>query len=109
MDYSVHYAALEFFAHRWTLEILASLDERPKRFTELQRAIDPVLSPKALTDALRRLTDQKLVMHPSDGDGLRYELTPDGRRMLPLIFEFVENLRLWVDTRNGADSTTHTE
>lgn len=94
MNFHPHYAALEFFAHRWTLEILEALDEHPKRFTELQRAIDPVLSPKALTAALRRLVNQNIVVHPSHADGMHYTLTPRGRRMLPLVNDFVKHLRL---------------
>jgi DNA-binding HxlR family transcriptional regulator len=107
VNYRVHYAALDFFAHRWTLEILAALDKRPQRFTELNRSIDPALSHKTLRDALRRLVAQKLVVR--DEHTLHYALTPDGQRALPLIDDFVTNLQLWGDGRDGDDPSTESE
>lgn len=104
MDFHVYYDALDFLRHRWTLEIIAALEDGPKRFSELDRSIDPSMSSKALTQALRRLVDQGLVSHPNDGDGLRYALTDHGQRVMPSIESMIKNLRWWDESREQSQS-----
>lgn len=107
MEFAAIYDALAFFGHRWTIEILASLAERPKRFTDLQRSINLVHA-KTFVDALRRLEDHGLITHPHHGDGTHYALTPEGRRILPLIVAFVDDLRWWGRANDNEPSPTAT-
>jgi DNA-binding HxlR family transcriptional regulator len=88
------YDALHLFGHRWTLELLTSLSEGPKRFNELQRDVGNINS-KTHNNALQRLADHGLVRHPNDGDGVHYILTPFGERALPALRRFVSELSQW--------------
>lgn len=100
------YDALRLFDHRWTLEILASLSEGPKRFNALQRDVGNINS-KTHRDVLQRLVDNGLVRHPSDGDGVHYALTAMGERALPALRAFIRELSLWDDARGGGDRSRH--
>ena len=101
MDFRAIYGALDFLAHRWTMEILASLADRPKGFNDLQRSVN-VVHPTSFNIALQRLVDQGLVSKPATR-GQAYTLTPAGERALPLIVRFVDELDLWSDDRVGDD------
>jgi DNA-binding HxlR family transcriptional regulator len=96
------YELLRFFDHRWTLELLSSLSEGPKRFNALQRDVGNINS-KTHRDALQRLVDRGLVRRPGDGDGVHYELTALGERALPALRTFVDELSQWDDAREGGD------
>ena len=101
MDYGMIYGALEFLAHRWTMEILASLADKPKGFNDLQRSVN-VVHPTSFNIALQRLVDHGLVRKPARR-GQAYALTPAGERALPLVIRFVEELDLWAEDRIGHD------
>jgi DNA-binding HxlR family transcriptional regulator len=94
------YETLRFFGHNWTLEILASLTRQPKRFNALQRDTANISS-RTQSEVLKRLVDHGLVRHPDDGDGLHYELTPLGERVLPALVAFVKELSEWREARGG--------
>lgn len=102
MELETIYDTLRTFDHRWTLEILASLSEAPRRFNALQRDVGNVNS-KTQRDALRRLVERGLVQRPEDGDGVHYMLTPLGERALPALVAFVKELSAWQDARDGGD------
>ncbi|MFG1925094.1 winged helix-turn-helix transcriptional regulator [Cryptosporangium sp. NPDC048952] len=70
---------LDIVGERWSLLVVRELLLGPKRFTDLQQAL-PTASPNALSDRLRELTDAGVVHR-----GRRYELTPWGRELEPIV------------------------
>ena len=73
---------LDRIADKWSLLVIALLERRRLRFTELMREIDGV-SQRMLTVTLRQLERDGLVartVHPVIPPKVEYELTPLGRR-----------------------------
>jgi DNA-binding HxlR family transcriptional regulator len=71
---------LDRVADKWSLLVIALLDQRSLRFTELKRKIDGV-SQRMLTRTLRHLERDGLVkrtVHPVVPPRVDYELTPLG-------------------------------
>ncbi len=71
---------LDRVADKWSLLVIAYLDERGHRFSELRRKIDGV-SQRMLTVTLRQLERDGLVLrtvHPTVPPRVDYELTPLG-------------------------------
>ncbi|WP_174187110.1 winged helix-turn-helix transcriptional regulator [Nocardia barduliensis] len=71
---------LDRIADKWSLLVIALLDQRSLRFTELKRAIDGV-SQRMLTKTLRHLERDGLVrrtVYPSIPPRVDYALTPLG-------------------------------
>ncbi|MEU3688260.1 winged helix-turn-helix transcriptional regulator [Streptomyces narbonensis] len=71
---------LDRVADKWSLLVIALLDRRVLRFTELKREIDGV-SQRMLTVTLRQLERDGLVkrtVHPVVPPRVEYELTPLG-------------------------------
>ena len=71
---------LDRIADKWSLLVIALLEERTLRFTELKRRIDGV-SQRMLTRTLRQLERDGLVertVHPVVPPRVDYELTPLG-------------------------------
>jgi DNA-binding HxlR family transcriptional regulator len=67
---------------KWSLPILERLAKRPARYNVLLAELEPV-TPKVLTQSLRRLEREALVRHQRVGRiGRSYELTGRGRRVL---------------------------
>ncbi|MFF8934940.1 winged helix-turn-helix transcriptional regulator [Streptomyces paradoxus] len=74
---------LDRIADKWSLLVIALLDNRRLRFTELRREIDGV-SQRMLTVTLRSLERDGLVkrtVHPVVPPRVEYELTPLGRTL----------------------------
>ena len=87
---------LDRIADKWSLLVIALLDERRMRFTELRREIDGV-SQRMLTVTLRQLERDGLVrrtVHPVVPPRVDYELTPLGASL----HETVQALVSWTDT-----------
>jgi DNA-binding HxlR family transcriptional regulator len=73
----------------WSLVLVAQLTGRPKRFTELLRAVDGI-SHRMLTQTLRGLERDGLVSRtsfPEIPPRVEYELTPLGRTLLAPVLE----------------------
>ncbi|MFD7662037.1 winged helix-turn-helix transcriptional regulator [Streptomyces sp. NPDC059788] len=71
---------LDRVADKWSLLVIALLDRRTLRFTELRREVDGI-SQRMLTVTLRRLERDGLVrrtVHPVVPPRVDYELTPLG-------------------------------
>nr|WP_240759627.1 helix-turn-helix domain-containing protein [Phytoactinopolyspora endophytica] len=71
---------LDRIADKWSLLVIALLDERPLRFNELRRTIDGI-SQRMLTVTLRQLERDGLVrrtVFPTVPPRVDYELTPLG-------------------------------
>ncbi|QMU76692.1 helix-turn-helix transcriptional regulator [Streptacidiphilus sp. PB12-B1b] len=88
-------AMLDLLANKWSALAIGALEEGPRRFGELQRTLQGV-SPKVLTQTLRRLEDSALLtrtVYPAVPLHVEYALTPLGRSAaVPLGL-----LRSWVE------------
>ncbi|MBB5160053.1 winged helix-turn-helix transcriptional regulator [Saccharopolyspora phatthalungensis] len=95
-------AMLDLLANKWSALAIGALEEGPHRFGALQRRLQGI-SPKVLTQTLRRLEDVGLVdrtIYPAVPLHVEYELTQLGRSAaVPL-----NNLRTWVE--ENLDLTT---
>jgi DNA-binding HxlR family transcriptional regulator len=86
-------AALAAIGGRWKLIIVYWLAESPKHFAAL-RQVMPGVSQKVLTEQLRELISDGIVLRQPKGAipaPVEYSLTDYGRSVLPL----VEDVRLW--------------
>ena len=86
---------LDRIADKWSLLVIALLDERCLRFTELRRAIDGI-SQRMLTVTLRQLERDGLVrrtVHPVVPPRVDYELTPLG----VTLHETIQALVTWTE------------
>jgi DNA-binding HxlR family transcriptional regulator len=93
-------AALERVGDRWSLLLVESLLEGPRRFGELRDAL-PAIAPNILTDRLRRLEREGIVIarpYQERPPRAEYSLTADGR-------DLASALRLLADwgARRGGD------
>ncbi|OLT02932.1 HxlR family transcriptional regulator [Pseudonocardia sp. CNS-004] len=87
---------LDRIADKWSLLVIALLDRRRMRFTELRREIDGI-SQRMLTVTLRQLERDGLVhrtVHPVVPPRVDYELTPLGVSL----HETVQALVTWTDS-----------
>ncbi|MBI0295299.1 helix-turn-helix transcriptional regulator [Streptomyces sp. PRKS01-29] len=88
-------AMLDLLANKWSALAIGALEDGPLRFGALQRRLQGI-SPKVLTQTLRRLEDAGLVertVYPAVPLHVEYELSPLGHSAsVPL-----RNLRLWVE------------
>lgn len=99
-------AALDSVGDRWTLLLVEALLDGPRRFGDLQQAL-PGIAPNVLTQRLRRLESEGLVLSEPYSERPRrfvYELTATGR-------ELAGALRLLADwgarQREGAEPPRH--
>ncbi len=96
-------AMLDLLANKWSALAIGALEDGPRRFGELQRCLRGV-SPKVLTQTLRRLEQAGLVdrtIYPSVPLHVEYALTDLGHSAaVPLRL-----LRTWVE--ENIDNTTH--
>ncbi|MCP2327564.1 DNA-binding HxlR family transcriptional regulator [Hamadaea flava] len=74
---------------KWSVLLLALLDERAYGFNELDRAVDG-LSRRILTRTLRTLAADGLVAREEKLDRVEYALTGLGRSFLPLVIAIGE-------------------
>ncbi len=77
----------EIIGAKWTAVIVHDLSEGARRFSELERAC-PGISPRTLSERLRSLEDEELVVrrsYPETPPRVEYELTDKGRGLLPII------------------------
>ncbi|PJJ73080.1 DNA-binding HxlR family transcriptional regulator [Diaminobutyricimonas aerilata] len=86
---------LDRIADKWSLLVIALLDTRSLRFSELKRAIDGV-SQRMLTVTLRQLERDGLVsrtVHPVVPPRVEYALTPLGSSL----HETIQSLVAWTE------------
>ncbi|AJZ84539.1 winged helix-turn-helix transcriptional regulator [Streptomyces antimycoticus] len=95
-------AMLDLLANKWSALAIGALEDGPLRFGALQRRLQGI-SPKVLTQTLRRLEDAGLIertVYPAVPLHVEYELSPLGHSAsVPL-----RNLRRWVE--DNLDLTT---
>jgi DNA-binding HxlR family transcriptional regulator len=86
---------LDLLANKWSALALGALEDGPRRFGALRDRLEGV-SPKVLTQTLRRLEDRGLLtrtVYPEVPLRVEYALTPLGRdACAPLA-----HLRTWVE------------
>jgi DNA-binding HxlR family transcriptional regulator len=93
-------AALDRVGDRWSLLVVESLLDGPRRFNELQAGL-PGIAPNILSDRIKRLERERVLLaRPYSERPLRltYELTVDGR-------ELAGALRLLADWGARSDPT----
>jgi DNA-binding HxlR family transcriptional regulator len=86
-------AVLDRIADKWTVLLLALLDEQPARFNTLRRKVEGI-SQKMLTQTLRRLERDGLVTRtvlPTSPVQVEYAITPLGRTLA----DSVNPIRRW--------------
>lgn len=86
-------ASLARIANKWTAMLVVLLNERAYRFGELHRAVEGI-SKKVLTDTLRALERDGMVVREPDGDAVRYALTDLGRTL----HDPLQALRAWAES-----------
>lgn len=78
-DWTEAQEAIELLAGKWVLAVLAELEAGPRRHNELFRTVDAGVSDRVLTDTLRRMERDGLIIRRtfmSSPPAVRYELTP---------------------------------
>lgn len=86
-------AALAALGGKWKLIIVYWLAESPRHFAALRQAM-PSISPKVLTEQLRELIADEIVVRAETGPApapVVYALTDYGRALMPV----VETVRGW--------------
>ena len=84
---------------RWTVLLIITLTDGPRRFSELLRTVDGI-SQKMLTQTLRSLEADGLVLrtvHPEIPPRVEYELTELGRSLLEPLGALID----WALTHMG--------
>lgn len=79
--------AMRLLSGRWRTLLIYYLIDGPKRFGELRRD-NPKISQRMLTLELRHLEDAGVIsrtVYPGRIARVEYELTTDGRKLIPLI------------------------
>ena len=79
-------ACAEILGAKWTAVLVHDLSEGPRRFSELEHSC-PGISPRTLSDRLRTLEHEGIVVRESCANPPRveYRLTPKGEALLPII------------------------
>lgn len=86
------FKALQLVGGKWVLIILAQLIDGKKRFGELKKAI-PGISPKMLTQQLRKLEEEGLIqrtIYAQVPPKVEYALTDKGRALGPVYHRIVD-------------------
>ncbi|WEV77623.1 helix-turn-helix domain-containing protein [Janibacter cremeus] len=80
---------MEVLDERWTVLIVRELLCGSHHFNELRRGV-PRMSPALLSKRLRSLAKAGIVLRRDDGNRIRYELTPGGRALGPVVMALGE-------------------
>ena len=80
---------MEVLDERWTVLIIRELLAGSHHFNELRRGV-PKMSPALLSKRLRSLQRAGIVMRLGDGNRVRYELTPGGKELGPVVMALGE-------------------
>ncbi len=97
--------ALDRVGDRWSLLLVEALLDGPHRFNDLQSAL-PGIAPNVLTDRLRRLERQRVVVaapYSQRPVRLSYELTAEGRQLAGALRLLTD----WGARAGSADAPKH--
>ncbi len=75
---------MEVLDERWTVLVIRELLCGSHHFNELRRGV-PKMSPALLSKRLRSLARAGIVLRLDDGRRVRYELTPGGKALAPVV------------------------
>ena len=104
-DRSALASALDSVGDRWTLLVVATLLDGPRRFGELQEAVEGIAS-NVLSDRLRRLERERLVIaqpYSERPPRFVYELSEAGRGLADVL----RLLAVWGARHSGAEPPRH--
>ena len=105
-----HEVAIAILQKKWTPQIVLLARSGPRRFSDLYHEI-PLISHKVLTQQLRALEKDQLIVRRVGVDGPRqvlYELSESGRSLLPIIDALEEWGRHHASvTQRTNDESTH--
>jgi DNA-binding HxlR family transcriptional regulator len=94
--------AAEILCERWSLLVIRELIAGSRRFNELRRGV-PLMSPSLLSLRLKQLEAAGVVARTNDAGGVRYDLTPAGAELQPVVGQLAEWGSKWVRRRVGRD------
>jgi DNA-binding HxlR family transcriptional regulator len=100
-------ASAEIIGAKWTALLVHDLSEGPRRFSELEHSCSRI-SPRTLAERLRVLEGEGIVERHSYAESpprVEYELTGNGRAMLPIIDAMREFGHEWLNCEHAS----HTE
>lgn len=100
LDWMVAQEAIGILSNKWVLPIIAALSGGPLRYSDLHRSIGPAVSQKVLTETLRVMREDRLVVREkgsSSATSVPYELTEFARGLL-------ESLAALAQWYNGAST-----
>ena len=97
---------MEVLDERWTVLIVRELLLGSHHFNELRRGV-PRMSPALLSKRLRDLSRLGIVLRQEEGGRVRYELTPAGRELAPVVMALGEWGVRWMVTLGDEDLDPH--
>ncbi|GAB3273239.1 winged helix-turn-helix transcriptional regulator [Arthrobacter pigmenti] len=97
---------MEVLDERWTILIIRELLAGSHYFNDLRRGV-PKMSPALLSKRLRSLTRAGLVLRDDTGNRIRYELTPGGRELAPVVMAIGNWGVRWMTQLGEADLDPH--
>lgn len=97
---------MEVLDERWTVLIVRELLCGSHHFNELRRGV-PRMSPALLSKRLRSLARVGIVLRQDEGGRVRYELTPAGRELAPVVMSLGEWGSRWMTHLGDEDLDPH--
>lgn len=97
---------MEVLDERWTVLVIRELLCGSHHFNELRRGV-PKMSPALLSKRLRSLVRAGLVTRSDDGNRIRYDLTPGGRELAPVVMALGEWGMRWRSQLGDEDLDPH--
>ena len=98
--------SMEVLDERWTILVVRELLLGSHHFNELRRGV-PKMSPALLSKRLRSLERAGLLIRQEDGNRIRYELTPGGRALEPIVMALGEWGVRWMTQLGDEDLDPH--
>jgi DNA-binding HxlR family transcriptional regulator len=97
---------MEILDERWTVLVLREILAGSHHFNEIRRGV-PKMSPALLSKRLRSLVRVGLIMRRGDGNRVRYDLTPAGKELDPIIMALGEWGTRWRTQLGDEDLDPH--
>lgn len=97
---------MEVLDERWTVLVIRELLAGSHHFNELRRGV-PRMSPALLSKRLRSLARIGIVLRQDEGGRVRYELTPAGRELAPVVMALGEWGVRWMMQLGEEDLDPH--
>src|SRR5690606_7433488 len=97
---------MELLDQRWTVLVVRELLLGSHHFNDLRRGV-PRMSPSLLSKRLRELERAGLVSRREDGNRVRYDLTPGGRELAPIVMALGEWGVRWRSQLGDEDLDPH--